>query len=121
MSTPEAPLRVVEKSDALAEAAVPPPAVAPAAPARRQPITVALSVPITAHGETVTSLTLRPPTIEEIESTDTRTKTPARQTSDWIVLLGGIPRSSVLQLDPADYLACGEALGSFFTKRVPTS
>jgi hypothetical protein len=116
---PDTPLRVVESSDALAEAAAPPPA---ASAARRQPVTVALTVPIEAHGETRTSLTLRPPKVEDLEECDLLGSTRTTRTfSDLVVRLAGIPRSSVLQLDPSDYAECVKAAGAFLDKRAPTS
>lgn len=114
----EPPLRVVDRSDAVAEAALPP----PAAPRRRlEPVTVALTVPIEAHGETLTSLTLRPPKVEEIEACDLVGNRTTRAYADFFMRLAGIPRSSVLQLDPADYVECLNTAAGFLVKRAPTS
>jgi hypothetical protein len=116
---PDTPLRVVESSDALAEAAAPPPA---ASAARGQPVTVALTVPIEAHGETRTTLTFRVPKVEDFEACDLFGNNRTTRTfSDFIVRLAGIPRSSVLQLAPIDYAACVKAAGSFLETQAETS
>jgi hypothetical protein len=119
--TPETPLRVVEKSDAVAEAAV---AGAPPAPAGRQPVTIELSTPIEAHGERLTSLTLRPLRVADIQELPldvfNRAQVDPRRVNDYIVRLAGIPMSSVLQLDPADWFEIMLAVVGFFGKRAPT-
>jgi hypothetical protein len=109
---PEAPgtLRVVSAADQPL-----PPAPEPGAPTLGdEPITVRLSHPIQAHGETVTSLTIRPPTIEEMEALDTIRNLDTTKFIKLLVLLAGIPRSSVLQLRPRDFNACANRLASAF-------
>jgi Phage tail assembly chaperone proteins, E, or 41 or 14 len=123
------PLRVVEKSDALAEAAVPPPAAASAAPLGRQPVTIPLDVPIEAHGERLTAVTLRPLGVKDIEEVGEvaidmfapNRKVDARRVNDYIVRLAGIPRSSVLALDPGDWTQIMVQIVAFFFKQVPKS
>jgi hypothetical protein len=126
MTTPETPLRVVEKSDTLAEAAAPPPpaAAAPAAPPGRQPVTLRLTVPIQAHGETLTSLTIHPLKVEDIEAHDAAVSEGTgkmRAVSDSLMRLARIPRSSVLQMDAADYMAACRVVADFFDRLVPKS
>jgi hypothetical protein len=122
MTTPETPLRVVEKSDALAEAATPPPAAS--APRGRQPISIQLTVPIDAHGDRITSVTLQPLTVQDIVDLPidvfgaTKKVDPAA-INYYIMKLGNIPRSSVLQLDPGDWLELMGAVVGFFSKQVP--
>jgi hypothetical protein len=122
MTPTDAPLRVIEKSDALAEAALPPPPAAAPAP-HRQSITVPLVVPIEAHGERLTQLTLRPIKVEDIEACDLSSgeKITARAISECLVRLAGVPRSSILQLDPADYYKCSNALALFLAPLDRTS
>jgi hypothetical protein len=123
---PDTPLRVVESSDALAEAAAPPPAASAAR--GRQPITIPLSVPIEAHGERLTAITLRPLKVEEIEQLEVPVdlfspskKADAKVVNAWIVRLAGIPRSSVLQLDPGDWTEIMVHVVAFFFRQAPTS
>ena len=122
MTTTETPLRVVEKADAVAEAAA---AGAPPALGGRQSVTIPLTNPIEAHGERLTALTLRPLTVADIvdlpiDILDKR-KVDAATVNDYIVRLGGIPRSSVLQLDPGDWFEIMLAVVGFFGKQARTS
>jgi hypothetical protein len=113
-------LRVVEKSDALAEAAQPPAAPAPA----REAVTVALRFPIEAHGETRTTLTLRPFSTKELLGHDLPFRSGGIDTEAaayWVGLLAGIPRSSVLRLDPGDFIAALNAIAPFFVQPDLTS
>jgi Phage tail assembly chaperone proteins, E, or 41 or 14 len=125
MTLTDAPLRVIEKSDALAEAALPPPPAAAPPPAPPdEPVTVTLRVPIDAHGERLTSLTLRPPKVEDMEAVDMLAgggKMSARTMSEFIMRLAGIPRSSVLQLNRFDWLNCARAADGFFSQQDQTS
>src|SRR4030095_9812466 len=118
----DTPLRVVDKSDALAEAAAPPP-TAPA-PVGRQPVTGPLTVPIEARGERVEALTLRPLKVADIQELPldvfNRAKVDPRLVNDYIVRLAGIPMSSVLQLDPGDWFDVMLQIVSFFGRRART-
>ena len=115
------PLRVVEKSDAVAEAAVTP----PVASAGRVPVTVPLAVPIDAHGERLDALTLRPLTVNDIIELPmdvmNRAKVDPKIVNDYLVRLAGIPLSSVRQLDPGDWFEAMMVVVSFFGKQARTS
>jgi hypothetical protein len=115
--TTENPLRVVEKSDDLTPA--------PPAPTGRQPVTVALTVPIEAHGDTLTTLTLRPLRVEDIVELPmdimNRAKVDPRVINDLLVRVAGIPLSSVKQLDPGDWFECMMAVVGFFGKQARAS
>lgn len=123
MTTPDpSPLRVVERSDALAEAALPPVA---STRAERQPLVVLLSVPIEAHGETVDVVTLRPFKGKEIVDVPfdvfNRAKLDVPAINGYLVRLGNIPASSVAQLDPGDWFELAMGVVGFFGKLARTS
>jgi hypothetical protein len=115
------PLRVVEKSDQVAEAALPPAASVPA----REAVAVALRYPIEAHGEPVTVLTLRPLTTREMMGHDLPFQANGRIDTEaaayYLSLLAGIPRSSVLRLDPGDFMAAVNGMARFFVQPDLTS
>ena len=116
----DTPLRVVEKSDAVAEAALP-----PAAPVGRAPVVVPLSVPIEAHGERLVALTLRPLTVADIVELPmdvmNKAKVEPAVINDYLVRLAGIPPSSVKQLDPGDWFELMMVVVSFFGKQARPS
>lgn len=76
---------------------------------------------ITAHGETVTEITLRTPTGDDVMElgfpflvSDGGTVPIASKIGRYIVKLAGIPMSSVKQLDAQDMmLAAAEVIGFF--------
>jgi Phage tail assembly chaperone proteins, E, or 41 or 14 len=108
MTTTEGPLRVVSADSVVETTAAPSPA--PRRP--REPVKIELQVPIRAHNETIHTLTLRVPTPDDFESCgelpmEYRAEGPrpsVRAVNGLIVRLGEIPRSSVSQLDPYDYI-----------------
>jgi len=116
-------LRVVERSDAIAEAALPP-TPASARPGRA-PVHVPLSVPIEAHGHTVDVVTLRPLKVADIQDMPfdvfNKAKIDPASINSYLVRLGNIPASSVAQLDPGDWFELAMAIVGFFGKRAPTS
>lgn len=81
-----------------------------------------LSKAITAHGESVSEINFRAPTVEDItrigfpfSADDDGGTTPnAKLVAQYIVRLAAIPLSSVNQLQPTDFMkATGEVLGFF--------
>lgn len=86
---------------------------------------VILTTPIQAHGEEVSKLTFRKPTVKDLnklgqpftmliagESQEIKTNTAA--VSNYIVALANIPMSSVLQLELEDWQNCWTMILSFF-------
>jgi hypothetical protein len=120
--TDSMPLRVVQTSDDLVAAALP-----PAAPARsgREPVSVPLAVPIEAHGHVVEVVTLRPLKVADIQELPfdplNRVKIDPAAINGYLVRLGDIPASSVAQLDPGDWFELAMTVVGFFGKRAPTS
>jgi len=118
----DTPLRVVEKSDAVAETALPPGGPATAG---RAPVTVPLTVPIEAHGERLTALTLRPLAVADIIELPmdvmNKAKVDPAVINDYLVRLAGIPASSVKQLDPGDWFELMMVVVSFFGKQARPS
>lgn len=99
--------------------------------------TVALSKPITAHGEEVSELVLRDPTTEDIielglptliipgadgQSTGVEIRQPV--IARYVSRLAAIPMGSVKKLPPKDFSLCNAAVMSFFGEEdgeAPTS
>lgn len=86
------------------------------------PIVIQLKKPIKAHGEEVTSLTLREPVPEDVMQVgspiliipsatgETGFEVRAKIIAAYIAKLGGIPPSSVKDMHLADFMQCQEAL-----------
>lgn len=126
MTATEGPLRVVS-ADSLVETEPPAPSPPPRGP--RDPVLVELRVPIRAHNEVVRTLKLRVPTPEDFEACgelpmEYRKDGPRpnpRAINALITHLAEIPRSSVNQLYPYDYLRVVNEVCGFFTPPDPTS
>ena len=89
----------------------------------RQSVNVPLTEPIRAHGEVVSSVTIRPLTAKDIRQFgDPRVFSVDGLTFHFntaiiaalLAAAGNIPPSSVDQMDPADFDACGKAVVDFF-------
>ncbi len=80
--------------------------------------TVPLKHPIEAHGETITALTLRRPTLGTLKHLKLSEDMMAELTgADLVAIvssLAGIPPSSVEQIDLEDLEEVGKAIGDFF-------
>jgi hypothetical protein len=89
-----------------------------------QPVTVQLAAPIKAHGQEVTSLTLRPMTVKDLRAsgdprvygTDGSMHFSVAATAGLIAQLASIPPSSVDQMTPGDYDLCQTAVMGFFVQ-----
>ena len=81
------------------------------------PVTIPLKVPIQAHGEEVSSLTLRRPTGKDIRIcgfiADANGEINTQAIHNYIVQLGGIPGSSVDRLDAEDFMSAMVAVCGF--------
>lgn len=86
-------------------------------------ITVELQVPIEAHGETVTKLNLRRPTVQEVRAIkslpykvgqDEEFKIDTEAAAKYIAVCAAIPASSVNQLDLSDLNDIAWAITRFF-------
>lgn len=89
---------------------------------------VSLSKPITAHGEEVSSLTLREPTAADVmeigqptlmipsaDGNSVGVEVRAAVIGRYVMKLAGIPLSSVKALCPADFNKCQGAVMDFLT------
>lgn len=74
---------------------------------------ITLSAPIQAHGETVTELTLRDPTVRDLKEFRIGDSTVGNFIP-LIAAIAGIPGSSVEQMRPSDLFAVIEAIGPLF-------
>lgn len=89
---------------------------------------VTLTKPIEAHGETLTELVLREPTVPDMRRVglpfrmggDTAIIMDAARTCDYISLLAGIPPSAVDRMAPADILTAFTVLIPFFVEILTT-
>lgn len=95
-----------------------PPRTAAESVAARGTVTVSLQFPIQAHGEEVHELTLRRPTAGDLAQCEG--KGDIGMTLHLIHLCGGVPPSSVAQLDAVDLATIGEHIGGFFGNGQPT-
>lgn len=88
-------------------------------------VTVKLAKPVTAHGEQITELTLREPTVEDIMDLnqpfliivgddETGIRIQGKTIGLYIVRLAGVPMSTVKQITPADFSAAQTVVMSFF-------
>jgi hypothetical protein len=90
-------------------------------------VTIKLSKPITAHGEELASITLRPPVPEDIMQIGTPTllipsadgetvgiEIRSKLIGQYIMRLAAIPMSSVKALSVPDFLQCQGAVMGFF-------
>lgn len=86
-------------------------------------LTVTLQVPIEAHGETVTQLNLRRPTVQEVRAIkslpykigqDEEVKIDTDVAAKYIAVCAAIPSSSVNQLDLSDLNDLAWAVTRFF-------
>lgn len=89
-------------------------------------ITIKLAAPITAHGEEVAELTLRPPTTGDIievglptlivmgPGEDAALEIRPQVIAKYVARLGAIPMSSVRALTPGDFSKCTSAVMGFF-------
>jgi hypothetical protein len=120
MTAQDGPLRVVSADELVGGA----PASAPP-PAPRQSVTVALTYPIQAHGEQVSTLTIRPPKTKELLAANALRPGGETLNTDAMVKLivacCDIPLSSALALDPVDFFALTEAFAPFFKRPEPAS
>lgn len=72
---------------------------------------VKLSRPVPAHGRTFSEITIREPTLEDLERTElTGLQNPAVILRQVLASCAGLPPSSVKRLPVRDVLACNEAL-----------
>lgn len=78
-------------------------------------ITVPLSKPIEAHGETITEITLRAPTIGDMEDLGIGAAgiKSFKELVAVVAELGAVPPSSVRKLEMRDVAPLNEALASF--------
>ena len=86
-----------------------------------EPITVPLSAPAQAHGESITSITIRPPKGSDLVYSGypilfagASTQVNAEAVAKLICRLGAVPPPTVDSLPIADWNACMEAVLSFF-------
>ncbi|MBJ2274799.1 MULTISPECIES: phage tail assembly protein [Pseudomonas] len=90
---------------------------------------IKLSGPIEAHGEQVSELTVRRPTVQEVRAIkampykigkDEEVTLDTEVAAKYIAVCAGIPPSSVNQLDLADFnTLCWEVAGFFMTSASP--
>lgn len=89
-------------------------------------VTHTLAAPIQAHGEEVTVLTLRRPTVQECRAIKSLPYTvgdsgypvmEVEAAAKYIAVCAGIPASSVNQLDLTDLNQIGWAIVGFFTRQ----
>lgn len=74
-------------------------------------VTVQLSYPIKAHGETLLALTLRRPKVGDLRAVDGLGD--MGKLAKLIERCAGIPATSVDQIDAVDVAALGEVIGGF--------
>lgn len=93
-------------------------------------VDITLSSPITAHGERLTALTLRPLTVKELrqcgampfyDAADGSTRVDPGAVAALISTLAGIPTSSVDQMSASDFAACVPVILGFFSASPPTA
>jgi hypothetical protein len=97
--------------------------------AAREDVTIALSVPIQAHGEELDALVFRPLRVDDFErvgfpvrlGADGSMEPIADRISKLISRLAGIPPSSVAQLAIPDWFRAMEAVVGFFGPSARTS
>lgn len=76
-------------------------------------VRIDLQYPIQAHGEEITFLEMKRPTVKQLKKIS-KSGDEVEKSAAMIAELAGIPPSSVDMIDAADFIAINEVIESFF-------
>jgi hypothetical protein len=81
------------------------------------PITIALAIPVSVDGSTITEISIRRPKVRDLRVLEEATgdkSTQLDQGAVLVALLAGIPETAVEEMDAADFARASEVIGGFF-------